>query len=165
MNGITAQVIGKAARMVAVVEELKPNELGDLLVVDFPASQQLDLQIAEEVQLALSGGALGNPVRAAGRVMFLARDEIRSRCGFQLDDEAKAILSTPRNRRQAFRVKPSAQAPLKATLATLEGEPLGPQLVEDISATGICLFVDRDQESVLAPHWDFDISLRLPLEL
>ena len=48
MNGITAQVIGKAARMVAVVEELKPNELGALLVVDFPASQQLDLQIAEE---------------------------------------------------------------------------------------------------------------------
>ena len=134
---------------------------GAVASVKFPIGEAPHLEICEEVELVITGGALLTPHVETARVIFQGRKENECLYQFQLGLKSKTILSPALNRREAVRVHPSAFLPIKLKVLLKDGPHTVPAL-NDISISGLSFLSSPADERCLSREWELLLSLQLP---
>jgi len=134
------------------------------VVVDFPPSDVPTIPIGAEAPLVFSGSSLPSDLKGSGTVVLRREDFFRHRYMFQVSHDAVSTLRKAVSHREATRVQPLPNMPIKVSLTTVEqGQRVDPE-VNDISATGLSVRVPRQEEQKLFSSWRMRIALWLPDE-
>lgn len=145
-----------------VVVEAEERAEGPILIADFPRATAPSLPIGTEVPLQFYGPSLGAELTGNGTIVLRSEDFFRQRYAFQVTNATVAPLALAIQQRNAVRVQPNGNAPVKVQLTSIDGAKRCEPIAYDVSATGISLRVPLNDERNFFDAWDVKVTLQLP---
>jgi len=147
-----------------VVLDLDSEEREGSVLLDVPRSEDFAVPVGETAVLLFSGVDPGRTIQVTGTVVFQAETKSAIRYEFKLDEAGTRHLNDLVERREAVRVRPSANDPVRVTVQSDETNSRVEAVVRDMSEKGISILVDPRKESLLYSAWRVCLSLHLPGE-
>ena len=134
------------------------------IMVDFADDKRPDVPPGAAVELALSSDRLHSSLRLPARAAGHEEDAVSRRYSFAIDLEAQAALRALIDARNECRITPNVETPILVMLRQPGGEVYVEGGLDDVSRTGLSVFVRKEDGDTIRQEELTRISFLLPGE-
>ncbi len=153
---------GQDRHFQGVVDQAEPTDDGVQVTADFPRANCPILPLGSEVALGFHSPYLKEVVWAPSTVVFRREEQFRHRYRFLFSEASEALVQPVVNCRRSARVQPASEEPLPVQVKSVDGRFEIAGELNDVSATGMSVFVPLEGEAQLFQIWNVQVNFRLP---